>query len=589
MDLEGCFNADGTPVAVGSTVEAIYPGTLETVAFPTPKQAAAAALAAPKPAQPGVPTGQVVPLLKTDPPIYKAINLQKILVIYNADVAQSLADARDYIQRRKLNPDLLLGFHFNASFNHITVAQLMGTTGPRSAVPTGSPTCATAPYVGGFYLQTVAAFQDAHSIEAVILSTYTPCSVEDYLGNINYPTTHTLAAVTAQAWGAARNNPFGGLVNWAGYPGGWGFTENNHEFDLEVALTATDTTIRIDNSPGNAHADGYAILKFGPPPFTVKIDNELIRVNSLARDLSTTGVTLFQNLERGRGGTRPAAHAQGARVEPYDPTWMDLLDYPNATRWSTGYVDWTPSQTNIYNADRLLAHGRLGLPHPGDTIAELPLIGGGSVYQNAVTQALIAETRNHREDLHVVSYTNNYDPYMTPWMNGQMADWLKAQGFRTVEVSLWEEQGDYSWAPAVPGTYGFGSSTGIAVDPGLPPFFALCLGQEFNSAPSIGQDLLGKILPGAWGFTWTSSAMIFGQALLMNGGAAAICSAGEPRTSGLPLPMQLQLLAIKHQLPLMLALLLAGHSSPGTTVYGDPLYAPYLHTPLQDYAKAPRL
>lgn len=129
------------------------------------------------------------------------------------------------------------------------------------------------------------------------------------------------------------------------------------------------------------------------------------------------------------------------------------------------------------------------------------------------------------------------------------------------------------------GTYYLQSYGSPCIDPNLPAFFSLCIGIPFNFEPTIYEDLNGKVLNGAWGYTWTSSAGIFGDAFLRNGGSAAVFTYGEPFATGIPIPHQMFIYTSYYKLPLMLAFMLSHNVNQGSTVCGDPLYNPYLSTP----------
>jgi hypothetical protein len=131
-------------------------------------------------------------------------------------------------------------------------------------------------------------------------------------------------------------------------------------------------------------------------------------------------------------------------------------------------------------------------------------------------------------------------------------------------------------------------------DPALPPFFCMCLNVGWNTSPDdtnyhprLDADLAGRVLPGAWGYTWTSFAFIFGNALLRNGGSAALMSWNEPYAGYLLRAETMLWATAEVGMSLMEAAFTAdnggsyvgalggGGQGGNVIVVGDPLYRPY--------------
>lgn len=260
--------------------------------------------------------------------------------------------------------------------------------------------------------------------------------------------------------------------------------------------------------------------------------------------------------------------------------WSTYRNTPTKIICSTAY-NWKDSSVNI-KAYR--PHGRLGSPTNG-SIQENTLRGGAtSIYNNAVTKALTAEQVDNKGNIHAFSDSTsniNYSPYMTPAMNDVAYQWCDTIGI-TNRVRLND---------VYPPLSGQGY---LKDDPGGTPYtsfpgsiFALCVGDEFNNISNY-TTLQNSFTcsNGAWGFTWTSSSFVFGNALLYNGGSAALNTISEPFAYSLAFPHEVFHYATYYKMPLMLAQFHAyGTRSPapyrgalGFTVCGDPLYAPYKST-----------
>lgn len=386
-----------------------------------------------------------------------SIRLDRVLLIVNSDSAQSLNDAQDYATRRSLIGGHVLAFNFGlANANTKTLSELNGITAGITCQTEGA-------YLGLYFVRAVRLYCTDNGIDAVIVSTFTPCKVSGFAAPYSLAV-YPLAAVA-------------GFSLW---------------FDGQQTMPP-------------AHFD----------PFVNTVDSI---------DAVIAGA--------------PA-------------TWRPLPVTPRNTR----------------NPSRLIPHGRLGAPNYISTsVAEVGLRGGAtSVYDNAVTTALAGELVDNTLGEHCLTETLNYS-VITAAKNKLAVDRARQLAMPTVR-----NMGvDYQMSEA---------SGGSITVPN--PVFATCLATPFNpNGFSFGGPLADSFscAAGAWGFIWTSGAGAFGGDLLYDGGAAAVMTSGEPYADGMPEPQDLFILATHYQIPLMLAHFLARGNGAGSTVCGDPLYAPYKST-----------
>ncbi len=225
--------------------------------------------------------------------------------------------------------------------------------------------------------------------------------------------------------------------------------------------------------------------------------------------------------------------------------------------------DWRPNGGS--NPFGFVPHGRLGCPdYTNGTIAEVALrasIGVESIYTHAVTGALSAELVDHTNAQHALTQTLNYN-IISASMNKTAFDWAKRLAMPNVANMGVDFVMNENATPPIT----------------LPaPLFALSLGVVYNG-PDTGLADAFTCASGAWGFVWTSSAGIFGTDVLYNGGAAAVLTMGEPFNNAIPYPNELFIYATAYQTSLALAHFLAYGNGMGSTVFGDPLYRPYLST-----------
>lgn len=119
------------------------------------------------------------------------------------------------------------------------------------------------------------------------------------------------------------------------------------------------------------------------------------------------------------------------------------------------------------------------------------------------------------------------------------------------------------------------------LDADIPPIFALPLGICMNNLPQYATIMQNRYADGAWGCIWTSSSFLNGRSILKNGGSAVIMSHAEPYANGITVPHELFiLLSYYNKMSLMEANFHTFAGKPGNTVYGDPLYRPYLSSPV---------
>jgi hypothetical protein len=138
----------------------------------------------------------------------RPINLKKVLLIVNSDSAQSIADANNYVGMRGLDPIHRLGFPWGTSNAVITATELKV-----SVVPT------------------VAQYIVDHAIECVILSTYTPSSVNPQVPLI-VPTYALAAWLSASV--RLNNLPVGAVFGY------WGAHQSRDTVDQVIANVEQD-------------------------------------------------------------------------------------------------------------------------------------------------------------------------------------------------------------------------------------------------------------------------------------------------------------------------------------------------------------
>lgn len=122
------------------------------------------------------------------------IDPNRVLIVTNSDNAQSNTDASDYIVKRGLTSRKLA---FNFGTDNSAMDRGMLTGGAISHY-----LCQTAPYAGQAFTVAIANYVADNAIEAVILSTYTPCRVS-FGGGV-----YTVSSFAgAASWWNANSSP----------------------------------------------------------------------------------------------------------------------------------------------------------------------------------------------------------------------------------------------------------------------------------------------------------------------------------------------------------------------------------------------
>jgi len=458
---------------------------------------------------------------------FPLINRQKIGIIYNALVPQSLADAKDYIARRGLNSSLLLGVNFYPPSSD--PAQTNG--GLYLAWPwiffnkNGySPDIVTAPYNTMSLISGVAQWTNDNLLEGIILSTYTAESVTSPPGG-NFMSLSRLLGMANQAV-AYGLSPTGSVWNRVSD------TLASTYLPQYNQQTWYSSVVNQSNppSPTNLYSYGY---------------------NSAANPLA-----LYT----------PGGWQQFRTI--VNPNWKTLY-------FSTGY--------------RQIPAGRLGMPNffvPGATqtkapIQEVTTIYGVPVYQNAVTSALAAEQVNQSASLHLYSTQLCYQQigsnpptyFVSPTNNATVGPFLQTRGFTNVKNVA--QGGDidptafYNGTVTVPNVFGYAMAS--ATRPGTP------FGLYYPSTP---------VAKGAWLVDWSSADVFVSQPFMVQNGTATIANTGEPLAPYCGAsPNEIAFMLTTTRCSMMEASFLSvqadyltGHNM-GPGIYGDPLYSPYQSTP----------
>jgi hypothetical protein len=247
----------------------------------------------------------------------------------------------------------------------------------------------------------------------------------------------------------------------------------------------------------------------------------------------------------------------------------------------------TAIPTNWATLTQLRPHGRLGCPDfSGGAFGELaPRSGIGTVYSNAVAGAIACEaTNNFAKPTFICSTVN--DTYFSG-TSISAAHWAFMQGVPGLNlIDGGNDAGSTSlyynmkWTP-------------YPVTQPLPSVWAMCTGKQandqvtavdatkpanFRTSQYLAYNM--NVQKGAFGGTWYSFSFNLGQALLWNGASAAVMTVAEPLAYYISYPHHVQTALIKQGVPLALANFWSPTWSNtgavmGTSVFGDPLYAPY--------------
>ena len=514
------------------------------------------------------------------------LNHQKILMIVNSStltnsygqsMTQSITDANDYVTKRGLNSSLRLAFDFGTT--PTLDIEALGTT----------LLCQTAPYVGVPFFQAIAAAIDAWKLQGVICSTYCAKYALAALPSVNRG---SLEFFAANAWYINANKSPTGTWNQA--------TLNARIFhapgDRNNYTNIINNTVRnwaAYQDDGSTNINNvHKVLVWGRIgcPWSDWQSPE-IGENTLLGTVavSNTG-TLYSDVTKQyriyytSSASSVAGIVVGQRVRGLyigEPTFVQSIG----------------TDTGIYYVQLSRTHYFRSAASTTSAVSYYTA-SGTSIYTNAVTKALVAETHNNLDKNHVMSrYAVRYLP--PPSTNAVAFDWASATnaggatggGLTNIyEVSY---QGD-GLAPYYVKQGGGGpDATPPSVDPSIPSIFSLCLNAVWNSgenSPLPNGDIhyfsdwcmANRFADGAWGYTWTSFSWIWANSILVNGGSAALCVFTEPFPGGLVMAEQVMVIAGYYGVSLMESLFLSTSANagvpPSMTVMGDPLYSPYAVT-----------
>ena len=505
------------------------------------------------------------------------VNSSTLTNVYGQSMAQSISDADDYVIKRGLNSSLRLAFDFG--INPIYDIEDLGTT----------LLCQTAPYVGIPFFQAIAAAIDAWKLQGVIFSTYTPKYAEAAYPSLNRGSMEFFAA---NAW----------FINSVKSPSGtWNSAASNvkifhapgdrNTYDNIINNTVRDWAAYQDTGATNIN-NSRKVLVWGRIgcPWSIWQSNE-IGENTLLGTVavSSTG-TLYSDVSKQyriyytSSASSVAGIVVGQRVRGLyigEPTFVQSI----GTDTGIYYV-----QLSRYHYFRSAASTTSAVSYY--------TASGTSIYTNAVTKALVAETHNNLDKSHVMSrYAVRYVPPPSTnavafdWASASNADGASGGGLTSIyEVSY---QGD-GLAPYYVNPSGAAPDVmPPSVDPSIPSIFSLCLNATWNAgenSPLPNGDIhyfsdwcmANRFADGAWGYTWTSFSWIWANSILVNGGSAALCVFTEPYPGGLVMAEQVTVIAGYYGVSLMEALFLSTSANlgvpPSMTVMGDPLYSPYAVT-----------
>jgi len=514
------------------------------------------------------------------------IDLQKVLLITNSDIAQSGLDAADYVVKRNLNPAHILAFGFGTN-------DVINKSANPTLLYSSGPTCTTAgPYYGMYFYGALSAYYAANQIEAVILSTYTPSSVQNATSGAWPLATYAGWASYVLASGKALYpylvfqpyfdpyNPSGvwdatGIINnvaqqWGpDYSGGNPRNPDNFIPFGRLGNPISGGTIAeygidasVQSPPGETcyqHAVRTALLG--------EAQNQLTAQQGLTTTLSYGG----HNLPASNQVAYDFATSVGFNVAKLD---YSLHTYPYA------YVH--AADTSIPVVDST------GFPASGVVRVDFEYISYTTILPAAY---LVTETGDR-----IVDGAGGYlfspatltglsrgltGPVGHPYKNASAAtDHPTSSPIYTIAPPL-----------TAPGTY-FMQDWG---QPGLDSTFTnlhtVCVNADFNSIyiDQTAAAIVGKLANGAWGYVWTSNSNMLGISFMIAGASTAIMSVSEPGSTHLPEAQEIYTLATAYQIPLMLAHFLAHagdnlsasqgqYQAFGTCPTGDPLNNPYKST-----------
>ena len=511
-------------------------------------------------------------------PIAK-INSQTYIVV-NADIAQSLTDALDYCSRRGIPTANIRSFHFG-TFNYPVLWNGISTTNQQAYLVSnaaGGGTITPAANYNGLgtsaSLLSILAYDiQTNGALCILCSTYTP---SNYVGNptltitgqiVSTGTTLTVTAITGP-FGISTGGSFGPVLSGGtitgnpiiqsqptGLPGGTG------TYGLSVSQTANSSgPLNVIVGSGIQSSTGLSFAAICGNAAVLSVFNYISNTSQLnyASGFASDGIN------------------------------------PPATTYPLLLANNIPSTWSSFLSAGLRPHGRLGCPDLTTmkttfAMAELPLASGGTtVYNNAVTNALANEkVNNYLKPVHyssVDSPTAGLGPTYQAYVNAQFPGASNA-----VDMG----------SQAVPSSIGGKFISSNPMQPYQTFWSVMLLGGFNTDALGINQSSYFynnagissgqlafqnnyNLLPGAWAQCWYSYGYNFGMNMLYNGASAALFPVAEPLSLNVTYAHEVYHYALNQGVPLCLANVYCanqvGNIAFGTTVYGDPLYAPYSNT-----------
>lgn len=232
----------------------------------------------------------------------------------------------------------------------------------------------------------------------------------------------------------------------------------------------------------------------------------------------------------------------------------------------------------------IVPFGRLGCPDfTQSTIAEAtlnPAFGSGSVFANALANALAVETAQYdpivaeetiKSQPHWGSNADSYGPTLYPVAANQLA------------LTFMQDSPGFINARTLPANF-FSGTASPAIN-----IFAYCVGSSLdNTGANEYANSIADIQNGAWGSNWQSDSNVWAQWWLENNASLFFASAGEPLAANSPIIASILYLLITRKCSAMEANFFSGSTFGATestacwplgmVPYGDPLYSPYSNT-----------
>jgi hypothetical protein len=516
------------------------------------------------------------------------IDLQKVLLITNSDIAQSGLDAADYVVKRNLNPAHILAFGFGTN-------DVLDKRNTPTLLYSSGPTCTTAgPYYGMYFYGALAAYYAANQIEAVILSTYTPASVTIGIAvGWEWP----LAAYAGIAWYC--NNPVRGVSSSPAFLTPY--------FDPYNTTTSLDPWTTINNvaqqwKPGYTTPNPrnpYNLIPFGRLGNPVT-GGTIAEYGIDASVQSPPGETCYQHAVRtallGEAQNQSTAQQGLSTTLKYDGFTVPASN-------QAAYDFATSVGLNVAKLDYSLHTYPYAYVHAADT--SIPVVDSTGFPASGVV----------RVDYEYLSYTTLLPAaYLVTETGDRLVDGAGGYLFSPATLTglsraLTGPVGHpyenasaatdhptsspiYTIAPPLtaPGTYFMQDYGQPGLDSAFTDLHSICVNASYNGVytDQTSAAIVGKLANGAWSYVWTSSSNILGISFLQAGASTAIMSVSEPGANWLPMAQEVYILASAYQIPLMLAqflshagdnIVVGGNHQPfGTCPCGDPLNTPYKST-----------